>query len=56
METVTKKVEASKEPVKKQKACKKCEGDKMIQSENGDSPIICPRCEGTGLERSYWGY
>ena len=30
--------------------CQRCDGDKIIQSENGDTSIICPDCEGTGKQ------
>jgi DnaJ-class molecular chaperone len=37
--------------IRKEKSCKYCDGDKMIQSENGDNLIICPYCEGSGIDK-----
>jgi|TARA_B110000240_G_scaffold139751_1_gene154657 DnaJ-class molecular chaperone len=39
--------------VKNPYQCKVCEGDKMVQSENGNKLIECPNCEGKGNYKPY---
>jgi DnaJ-class molecular chaperone len=33
--------------------CKDCDGDGIIQSENGDKSVECPKCQGTGTYNPY---
>jgi DnaJ-class molecular chaperone len=35
----------------KENRCNKCDGDKMIQSENGNHLEVCSHCEGSGLDK-----
>ena len=33
--------------------CKECQGDKMVQDENGDKLIKCTKCDGKGTYNAY---